>query len=351
MSREWYRFFINLYTLTGTGTSDTSIVDLAIQPAFQDAESANPNLGPETQLASIVAKYDDAMSAIQGAYESPAAIPFDAQLDPLAFCAPSPSANSIVLTGDVTGSGYSSIPTTLASIITAGGPTGSATVAPVITYDAKGRLTAVSSATVTPAVGSITGLGANVATFLATPSSANLAAALTDETGTGAAVFANTPTLVTPTLGAANATSINFGGTALSTYQQGTFTPTAYDAVSAGNQASYSTQEGVYTKIGNICYFRFVVALSSVAGMTGGNAMFFRGFPFVAETVSGGYYIPCSVIANGVTYTGTLNFNVASGQQYGYLYKTVSAAGSDSITVTNISGTAFICVSGCYKTV
>lgn len=47
----------------------------------------------------------------------------------------------------------------------------------------------------------VSGLGANVATFLATPSSANLAAALTDETGTGAAVFANTPTLVTPVLG------------------------------------------------------------------------------------------------------------------------------------------------------
>ncbi len=47
----------------------------------------------------------------------------------------------------------------------------------------------------------ISGLAANVATFLATPSSANLAAALTDETGTGANVFANTPTLVTPILG------------------------------------------------------------------------------------------------------------------------------------------------------
>ncbi len=47
----------------------------------------------------------------------------------------------------------------------------------------------------------VSGLGANVATFLATASSANLAAAVTDETGTGALVFANTPTLVTPILG------------------------------------------------------------------------------------------------------------------------------------------------------
>lgn len=47
-------------------------------------------------------------------------------------------------------------------------------------------------------------------TLIAT--SAQLAAALTDETGTGAAVFANTPTLVTPVLGAATATSLSSSG-------------------------------------------------------------------------------------------------------------------------------------------
>lgn len=65
--------------------------------------------------------------------------------------------------GDLTGT-YPN--PTLATTITAGGPTGSATVAPIITFDAKGRLTAVSSATVTPAIGSITGLGTGVATAL-----------------------------------------------------------------------------------------------------------------------------------------------------------------------------------------
>lgn len=55
----------------------------------------------------------------------------------------------------------------------------------------------------------VSGLGANVATFLATPSSANLAAAVTDETGSGALVFATSPSLTTPTLGVASATSIN----------------------------------------------------------------------------------------------------------------------------------------------
>lgn len=54
-----------------------------------------------------------------------------------------------------------------------------------------------------------TKFAAGIATFLGTPSSANLAAAVTDKTGTGSLVFANTPTLVTPNVGAATGTSVN----------------------------------------------------------------------------------------------------------------------------------------------
>jgi hypothetical protein len=46
----------------------------------------------------------------------------------------------------------------------------------------------------------VSGLGSNVATFLATPSSANLIAAVTDETGAGALVFGTSPTLATPVI-------------------------------------------------------------------------------------------------------------------------------------------------------
>ena len=55
----------------------------------------------------------------------------------------------------------------------------------------------------------VSGLGTGIATFLATPSSANLLSAVTDETGSGSLVFATSPTLVTPTLGVASATTIN----------------------------------------------------------------------------------------------------------------------------------------------
>jgi hypothetical protein len=67
----------------------------------------------------------------------------------------------------------------------------------------------LSNCTGLPISTGVSGLGAGIATFLATPSSANLAAAVTNETGSGALVFATNPTLVTPTLGVATATSIN----------------------------------------------------------------------------------------------------------------------------------------------
>ena len=61
-------------------------------------------------------------------------------------------------------------------------------------------------------VAQLTGLGSGVATFLATPSSANLAAAVTGETGSGALVFATSPTLVTPVIGVATGTSLAVTG-------------------------------------------------------------------------------------------------------------------------------------------
>lgn len=55
---------------------------------------------------------------------------------------------------------------TLATVNSNVGSFGSATVAPAITVNGKGLVTAVSTHTITPAVGSITGLGTNVATSL-----------------------------------------------------------------------------------------------------------------------------------------------------------------------------------------
>jgi hypothetical protein len=79
----------------------------------------------------------------------------------------------------------------------------------------------LSNATGLPLTG-VTGFGANVATFLATPSSSNLLDAVTDETGTGNLVFSTSPTLETSLVAGTSsfdlvnttATTVNFAGAA-----------------------------------------------------------------------------------------------------------------------------------------
>jgi len=58
----------------------------------------------------------------------------------------------------------------------------------------------LTNATGLPVSTGVSGLGTGVATFLATPTTANLLAAVTGETGTGAVVFGTSPTIATPTI-------------------------------------------------------------------------------------------------------------------------------------------------------
>jgi hypothetical protein len=97
----------------------------------------------------------------------------------------------------------------------------------------------------------ITSLGTGVATFLGTPSSSNLAAAVTGETGSGSLVFATSPTLVTPALGTPS--SGNLANCTFPTLNQNTtgsaatFTSTSqnsqFNSVGVGTAASGTTGE------------------------------------------------------------------------------------------------------------
>jgi hypothetical protein len=111
---------------------------------------------------------------------------------------------------------------------------GSATATPVFAVNAQGQITSVTNTTITPAIGSVTGLGTGVATFLATPTSANLAAIVSDETGSGALVFATSPTLVTPVLGTPTSGNFSTGTFTWPTFNQNT---TGYAAGLAGGAA------------------------------------------------------------------------------------------------------------------
>ena len=127
---------------------------------------------------------------------------------------------------------------------------------PILGTPQSGTLT---NCTGLPVSTGISGLGTSVATFLGTPSSANLRSAVTDETGTGALVFANTPTLVTPVLGVATATSIATGpifGTIQSLSGPGavniTALTTAFTSTAAGNALTLA--DGAQGQLKTIIY-------------------------------------------------------------------------------------------------
>lgn len=164
-----------------------------------------------------------------------------------------------------------------------------------------GALGTPSSGTLTNCTGlplaSVTGLGSNVATFLATPSSANLASAVTDETGSGALVFGTSPTITTPGIvgvtNASNATAGNVGEVisakvlAASAISLTTATP--------ANVTSISLTAGDWDVVGNVAFVANAgTTISAIAaGMNTTSATFVtdssdNGFPYsnIAATLT-----------------------------------------------------------------
>ena len=147
-------------------------------------------------------------------------------------------------------------------------------VTPILGTPTSGTLT---NATGLPVATGISGLGTGVATFLATPSSANLAAALTDETGTGAAVFATSPTLVTPALGTpASGIMTNVTGTAA--------------GLTAGNVTTNANLTGAVTSVGNatsLGSFTSANLATALTDETGSGSAVFATSPTLTTPVIG----------------------------------------------------------------
>ena len=172
------------------------------------------------------------------------------------------SANLASAVTDETGSG---------ALVFANSPT---LVTPTLGTPASATLT---NATGLPISTGVSGLGAGVASFLATPSSANLATAVSDETGSGALVFANSPTLVTPALGTPSAlVGTNITGTA--------------SGLTAGNVTTNANLTGAVTSVGNatsLGSFSSANLLAALTDETGTGSAVFATSPTLVTPILG----------------------------------------------------------------
>jgi hypothetical protein len=173
--------------------------------------------------------------------------------------------------------------------------------------------------------------GANVQAFLAVPSSANLRAAMTDETGTGLLVFNSTPTLVTPVITNPTVSTGTFTSPVLVTPAIGVATGTSLSTT--GNQVITGTgKQGYATGAGGVVTQltskATAVTLSKSTGQITLDAAALAASTIVSFTLTN------TVIEAG----DILVMNHISGGTAGsYLLNAQSAAGSASINVRNIS--------------
>lgn len=200
----------------------------------------------------------------------------------------------------------------------------------------------------------ITTLGNGIATFLGTPSSANLAAAVTDETGTGVLVFNSSPTIITPTIAsftnAQHTHADSTGGGQLNganAILDGTLTPSelvsgtgmswswqSWTPTWTGTTIGNATVVAKYSQVGKTVSFRISVTIGSTTVLA-----------VAADTV---FTLPVAAVTAGYTQFATIlgtggAFHSSTFQTATILYNTtVSGSTTALLTQNRVSGSLVI---------
>jgi hypothetical protein len=148
-----------------------------------------------------------------------------------------------------------------------------------------------------------TAYAAGVQTWLASPSSANLRAAMTDETGTGSLVFATSPTLVTPALGTPSAlVGTNITGIA--------------SGLTAGNVTTNANLTGAVTSVGNATLLGSFTSANLAAALTdetGTGAAVFANTPTLVTPNIGAATGTSLAVTGAVSSSGTAGVGYVTG--------------------------------------
>jgi len=189
-------------------------------------------------------------------------------------------------------------------------------VTPVLGTPTSGTLT-----NCTIPVGGVTGLGTGVATFLATPSSANLASAVTGETGSGALVFATSPSLTTPDIGAATGSSLS-----LSSTMSATGIAVLNGAADSGFELRASAGQSRYVFSTTGGTNRFLLRIANADAEAGANAG--SNFDLIAFTDGGGIIDTPLKIVRAAGGHIQLNRSVDISGTLGYTFGGFNGSGS-----------------------
>ncbi len=127
----------------------------------------------------------------------------------------------------------------------------------------------------------------------------------------------------------------------LSDYEEGTFTP---ELLFGGNNSgmTYTNQDGVYTKVGNVVHFQIYIRLSAKGTSTGNTSI--TGLPF---STGFGYNVPAVWWTN--MGTGLQPFIWAVGSSTTLIVQANNSGSSQNITNTSFTDTSRIVLSGTYR--
>lgn len=358
LSRQWYRFFYNLYVLTGGGTNAITLEELQLgppnQPDFTEIlKQVNNNISPEyqdqsgnflatldaAQLMAMMARFETAEAAIQGAYLQPVV-----QTGTIANynLDNSPTAGGVVYG---TGSALAvSVAGTSGQVLKS-----NAAGAPTWVTDGGGTVTAVSVVTANGLAGSSSG-GATPALTLSTTvtgvvkgngTALSAAAAATDYVAPSAYASANGLTMATLRLlgrttastGAAEEISVA-GGLTLSA---GTLTGTSGTVTAVTGTAPVVSSGGTAPAIS------MPVATALVDGYLSSTdwATFNAKQPAGSYLVSGGALgTPSSGTVTNLTGTASININGTVGATTATTGKFTTIEGTDTTDASSTTAAA-----------